>query len=585
MASLLRTGAPILLFFSACVATSAFPSNDAFGARTAIETFDVAAHENRVATKGYVAAERAEESDKLQLTIAVKQRNADLLLRTLYDVSDPGSAKYGHHLTNTEVQAMVAPSSTSVEAVSKWLESAGITDFAPATQTSDFIIAKTTVAQAEALFGGQAQYWVYEHAESRTNVTRLRIGDSYTVPNAVATHVDFITPTHTFPPTSRASSSATSEGLKKEPLVTPPKLRALMGLTDADVGKGSASTQYQAIASFIKQYYKKSDLEAFWKKYKQPSTGFNWEDVPKDQKHDPTGTEASLDVQWIASTGSMINTQHWSTPGVQPGNEANEPFVAWLVTLANTSDADAPQVFSISYGDEEDGVSEAYAQRCSIEFQKAGVRGITLLAASGDAGAGCAAGAFVPTFPASCPYVTGVGGTTGGQPGKFPTGESVAGLSGGGFSNYFGRPSYQDAAVAAYMKSAGLPRASMYNSSGAGFPDIAAQALQYDTCQDDFFWPIDGTSCACPAASGLWSLLGQARLDAQGKNASKLGWLNPLIYKLGAQGVFNDVTDGGNNYCDDAGGFSAAKGWDAATGWGSLNYGHLKGPVLAASAK
>lgn len=47
-----------------------------------------------------------------------------------------------------------------------------------------------------------------------------------------------------------------------------------------------------------------------------------------------------------------------------------EPFVAWLVTLANTSTP--PSVFSISYGDEETGVSKAYAQRCSVEFQKAG---------------------------------------------------------------------------------------------------------------------------------------------------------------------------------------------------------------------
>ena len=54
---------------------------------------------------------------------------------------------------------------------------------------------------------------------------------------------------------------------------------------------------------------------------------------------------------------------------------------------------------------------------------------------------------YVPTFPASSPYITAVGGLQGGTPGRSPTGERVAEISGGGFSNYFARPAFQDAAV------------------------------------------------------------------------------------------------------------------------------------------
>jgi hypothetical protein len=43
------------------------------------------------------------------------------------------------------------------------------------------------------------------------------------------------------------------------------------------------------------------------------------------------------------------------------------------------------------------------------------------------------------------PFVTAVGGTTGVNP------EVAASLSGGGFSNYFTRPSYQDVAVSSYL--------------------------------------------------------------------------------------------------------------------------------------
>lgn len=42
-----------------------------------------------------------------------------------------------------------------------------------------------------------------------------------------------------------------------------------------------------------------------------------------------------------------------------------------------------PWVHSVSYGDDEDSLSGAYLQRVNIEFQKAAVRGLTVLFASG----------------------------------------------------------------------------------------------------------------------------------------------------------------------------------------------------------
>ncbi len=47
------------------------------------------------------------------------------------------------------------------------------------------------------------------------------------------------------------------------------------------------------------------------------------------------------------------------------------------------------------------------------------------------------------------PWVTSVGGTTGDNP------EIAADLSGGGFSNYFPRPFYQDIAVPLFLQDVG----------------------------------------------------------------------------------------------------------------------------------
>jgi len=53
----------------------------------------------------------------------------------------------------------------------------------------------------------------------------------------------------------------------------------------------------------------------------------------------------------------------------------------------------------------------------------------------------------------------------------------TAGLSSGGFSNRWAMPSWQQAAVAAYLENGkGIPAPSVgYNKTGRAYPDIAAQ--------------------------------------------------------------------------------------------------------------
>ena len=96
---------------------------------------------------------------------------------------------------------------------------------------------------------------------------------------------------------------------------------------------------------------------------------------------------------------------------------------------------------SISWGSEESSYSEDKMSRDNIEFMKMGVQGFTVVIASGDDGTGSSGwftcGKFDPTFPASSPYVTAVGGT------YLQEGKEIAWkYSGGGFSNIFSRPSY-----------------------------------------------------------------------------------------------------------------------------------------------
>jgi subtilase family serine protease len=61
--------------------------------------------------------------------------------------------------------------------------------------------------------------------------------------------------------------------------------------------------------------------------------------------------------------------------------------------------------------------------------------------------------------------------------------------------------------------------------------------------------------------------------DANQAVGHPLGFLNPLIYRLGARGVLStvlhDITVGNNSGIAGIPGYNATHGWDATTGWGT----------------
>ena len=90
------------------------------------------------------------------------------------------------------------------------------------------------------------------------------------------------------------------------------------------------------------------------------------------------------------------------------------------------------------------------------------------------------------------------------------------------------------------------------------------------------FASVGGTSAASPVVAGIIAQVNDRRLSA-GKPT--LGWLNPALYACG-EGVFNDVTTGKTSG-GIVGGFPAAKGWDAATGFGTVQYKPLAKCLVA----
>lgn len=502
---------------------------------------------------------RANGSSRISLTIAVRQSNLDALEELVLRVSDPESPAYGKHLTLEQVNALVAPRAESTEKVRDFLGARNVTS-CESSASGDFVRCQVTVAEAEVLL--EAEYYLYKHTKTGLTATRT---SSYSLPADISGHVDFVSPTVRFPTVQRRARRASPAAGERRN--TPDSLRELYR-----VGSAEGSAGRQACTAFLEQYYSPSDLKSFFQQYYPKAEGTKVKVVGPNSGG--PGIEASLDIEFIATLGAGVETEFWSFAGRAPDNPENEPFLAWLYVVGNTSDADVPKVFSTSYGEVEASVTQAYMDRIQVEFQKAAARGISLLFATGDNGVAnddgtCPDGRFSGQWPAASVWVTGVGGTEGGSVG---TPENVWSGSAGGFSDRWARPSYQSAPVDAYFASVPkdkLPESRRYNQTGAAFPDVSAQASNFLVVVSGSTIPVAGTSCACPTFSGIVSLLNSLRL-AKGK--STLGYLNPLLYKN--PDAFFDITTGSNSAPGKCGGtgFAAAKGWDPATGLGTPNY-------------
>jgi len=520
---------------------------------------------------GWQRVRRADPNEQISLILAVKQTNTDKLEAALLAVSSLDSKLYGKHLSVEEVHSLVAPSPLSIAVVEKWLKKHKIPSSAlKRSPSSDFITVTVAVSKAERMLS--AEYYLYKHDQSGHEI--LRLDRPYTLPRLMRAHLDFIAPTVHFPRvrTMKMAESPSSNAL----FIAPDVLRQLYQVGGAQ--GSNSSSNIQAIASFLEQYYSPTDLQTFFTLFQNTSVGHTVSKEVGTNVPSAPGVEAELDVQYIMSVGQGVQTWVYYTAGRSPTNPENEPFLAWLLNV--TAESQIPNVFSVSYGEDEKSVGLDYATRINVEFQKLGARGVSIMVASGDNGAGgnCSStGRLSPDFPSGSPWVTAVGGVTGGTPGSTPTGEVTDMISGGGFSDLWPRPSYQDDAIAKYIKTGKLPDPIYWNQSGRGYPDVAAQSEGFLVVTFGIPMPVSGTSCASPTFAGVVSLLNEVRIS---KGKSPLGFLNPLLYQIAptTANSFNDVTVGSNLGCGH-GGFPAIAGWDAATGWGSPNYSILSSVV------
>src|SRR4051794_37066311 len=359
---------------------------------------------------------------------------------------------------------------------------------------------------------------------------------------------------------------------------------------------------------------------------------FHLQGSPATKPQPGKGTHQEDKSAWALEVALDVETAHSIAPGANivlvTTPTAETLGVQGFPTMMNAEqyvvDHHMADVISQSFASGEGAFGSAKSlQNLRHAFVSAQQAGVTVLGSSGDNGSAAVkktpvggpnaqkpiAGPSVD-WPASDPLVTGVGGTylctdpnnttsrvtdSTDPPAKcqaFP-GQAEVGwtFAGGGFSEVFSKPDYQNtlpAGSTAIGSQRGVPDVALQASAGTGAlvyltlpPDGLSGLLCGDVPCSTGWYDIGGTSLSCPQWAGLVALADQI-------NGGGLGLINPALYKIGADPAryaadFYDVTTGNNTADPSVPGYPATPGWDPITGLGTPNAARLLPDLVAAA--
>lgn len=313
--------------------------------------------------------------------------------------------------------------------------------------------------------------------------------------------------------------------------------------------------------------YRPADLATYFKNLgvAAPSVTSVAVDGVGNKPGDPDSDgEVALDIEVAGAVAPGAKIVVYFAPFTEQG---------WVdvLTKAINDAVHKPSVISISWGFAEGEPVQGFewtqqtVQAVNQTLQSAAAMGITVCAASGDDGSNeqISDGHAHVDFPASSPYILGCGGTRLAAAAGKITSEVVwndgpGSGGGGGISDMNPIPSWQVGIVPPSVNPGG--------HVGRGVPDVcgdADPATGFQIYYSGKAAVVGGTSAVAPLWAGLLARINQ-------KLGTPVGYFNPLLYsKLGTSGGFRDIVQGNNDTTGNIGGYSAGKGWDACTGWGS----------------
>ncbi|KAG6916154.1 hypothetical protein DXG01_008206 [Tephrocybe rancida] len=517
-------------------------------------------HERPVLPPNYHPTRRLPTSAPLPLRIALKQRNLDLLPELLLSVSDPESSTYGEHWTPERIASTFAPHEDAVRAVKGWLEMEGVNPqrIRHSTNRAWIEVGGATAGEVERIL--DTRYRVYKREDGE--------GEEHIGPN--------VEKAASMSTGAREPHSKRADGPSGcDTVVTLECLRSLYNMT------------YTPKATDRNTF----GIDTFFRNYSPALVGKSPELVSIDggnleQDANTSGGEAGWALQYAMSLVQPQPVQLLQIGNSQipmefrTANEFLDAVDGSYCTFQGGDDltydpvlpdpipggfkehscgtVKAPYIVSNSQADFEHRFSQFYLERQCAEFAKLGLMGVTVLYSAGNAGASGATNGycltengsmtpnathFTPSWPASCPWVTAVGGTQ-----VIPGAEAVPGAEevwnqeiipgffesgGGGFSNRFTAPTYQKRAVEVFvakLEQTDPAHLRLFNNKGVRVR-VMNSFLNVD---NGSVIVSSGTSGSVPTVASIITLVNDARLAAGKK---PVGFINP------AWGLVKDAED------------------------------------------
>lgn len=314
--------------------------------------------------------------------------------------------------------------------------------------------------------------------------------------------------------------------------------------------------------------YSLRDAQQFWSMHgiSSPQVSFvSVDGTQNDRGVSPNDEEATLDLQWAGAIAPGAHIVVYEANGGNTYHQFAQSITRTLQYILNDTQYQ-PSVLSISYGDGEVSFNASDIQQWASIIAQLDAKGITVCISSGDQGAYGLHDLNGPLTrhadaPATVPEVIAVGGTSlqpdGTETAWTYNGPQNGGATGGGFSDIFPQPAYQNGV-------SGL------TGSGRGVPDVACNADPSTGYQIIFQGQpavVGGTSVSSPVFAAVIALANQQRVQ---QGLPPLTGLAKALYTGALQPAYRDMTVGNNSF-NGVTGYDAVPGWDACTGFGSFD--------------
>lgn len=487
---------------------------------------------------------------KIKMELVFDFRNADKFYACLASINDPKSADYGHYLNLTTMQPYLPTPGQKSSIISYFTHKGFNVTFG----ASPLVLKMSaSVKDVEATFGVKINLY------SIANSSFYGVDVDLSLPQNFVSMVSGIMGLDNYTVARPAESPCSGP-------YCPQGIQVGYSLSSLYTSGYDGTGQKVAIVDVPGDPNMQTALNTFSSQYGLAATTI-------DIRY-PDGVPSSYDPGWASETAMDIEAVHSVAPragiillydDVSLMNAVDYVATNHLATIVSNSwgyICGPPPYHACS----DTQLPPSFVSSVDLRLALDASQGLTILFASGDAGAKPDGTSLGTEFPASDPNVLAVGATNLVLSGCTSTtcsgysSESGASISGGGYSGYFAEPSWQTSTVG-FKSGRAVPDVSMLGYS----PNFWVYSTASDKCgaggSSAGWFGCAGTSLSTPLWAGFLAVALQAR------GGSGFGNIGPLIYQLGSGAsyptIFHDVTSGSNN------GYSAGTGWDPVTGWGS----------------